>query len=416
MLALMATVGRGTGNRIRYLARTIAAGKEGDRAILLSVCEVGARMAERLRLGEGVRQGVFHGLERWDGKSNAHGLAGEDIALPARLSAVATQAVIFDRLSGPDAAAEMVRRRAGGWFDPAVVETFDRVGRDLLRRLAEADVWAEVLEAEPGPVRCIPQTQLDDVARAFADMADLKTPFTLGHSAGVAQLAEVAAGRLRLPDDTVDLIRHAALLHDLGRVAVSNAVWEKPGTLTSTQREQVRLHPYHTERIVARSATLKPLARIAGMHHERQDGSGYHHGAPGAEVPAEARLLAVADAYQAMTQERPHRAALPPSVAAREIDAAARSGRFDPECTRAVIEAAGQQPARARSVWPQGLSDREVDVLCLVARGLSNRQIAAALVISPRTAEHHVQHIYTKIGASTRAAAAMFAMENGLLR
>jgi HD-GYP domain-containing protein (c-di-GMP phosphodiesterase class II) len=416
-LALMATVGRGTGvHRIRHLVRTITAGKDGSRTIARAVCEVGARMAERLQLGAGVRMGLLHSLERWDGRGEAYGLAGDDVALPARFTAVATQAVIFDRLGGPDAAVEMVRRRAGGWFDPAVAERFERVATDLLHRLAEADVWTEVLEAEPQPARWIPRRQLDDVARAFADMVDLITPFTLGHSAGVAQLVGDAAGLLRVSPDDADLLRRAALLHDLGRVAVSSIVWEKPRALTSTQWEQVRLHPYHTERILSRSATLKPLARIAGMHHERQDGSGYHHGASGAEVPAQARLLAVADSYQAMTQDRPYRAAVTPEAAARELEAATRSGRFDPECTRAVIQAAGQRPSRSRSAWPRGLSDREVEVLRLVARGLSNREIAATLVISPRTAEHHVQHVYTKIGASTRAAAAMFAMEHGLLR
>jgi HD-GYP domain-containing protein (c-di-GMP phosphodiesterase class II) len=417
VLALTAAAGKGTGaRRIRYLVRTLAAGKEGGRTISRSVCEVGARMAERLHLPDGVRTGLLHSLERWDGRGEAHGLGGDDVALPARLAVVATQAVIFDRLGGPDAAVAMVRRRAGGWFDPAVADTFQRVGPELLKWLAEADVWAEVLAAEPQPVRRIPWTRLDDVARAFGDMVDLLTPFTLGHSAGVAELAAAAAGHLRLPDGTVDLVRRAALLHDLGRVAVSSHVWERPGALTATQVEQVRLHPYHSERILARSAVLQPLARIAGMHHERQDGSGYHHGASAAQVPAEARLLAVVDAYQAMTQDRPHRAALTPPAAAREVEAAARSGRFDPECARAVIEAAGQRAARARSAWPQGLSEREVEVLRLLARGLSNRQVAAALVISPRTAEHHVQHIYAKIGTSTRAAAAMFAMEHGLLR
>jgi HD-GYP domain-containing protein (c-di-GMP phosphodiesterase class II) len=415
--ALTAAAGKGMGvHRLRYLVRMLATGEQGARTISRAVCEVGALMAERLHLGDGVRMGLFHSLERWDGRGEAHGLAGESVALPARLTVVATQAVIFDRLGGPDAAVDMVRRRAGGWFDPAVAETFQRVGPALLRRLAEADVWAEVLAAEPQPVRLVPGAQLDEVARVFADMVDLLTPFTLGHSAGVAELAAEAARCLRLPDDGVDLVRRAALLHDLGRVAVSSHVWERPGALTATQREQVRLHPYHSERILARSAALQPLARIAGMHHERQDGSGYHHGAAGAQVPVEARLLAVADAYQAMTQERPHRAALAPPAAAREVEAAARAGRFDPECARAVIEAAGQRVAHARAAWPEGLSEREVDVLRLLARGLSNRQVAAALSISPRTAEHHVQHIYAKIGASTRAAAAMFAMEHGLLR
>jgi HD-GYP domain-containing protein (c-di-GMP phosphodiesterase class II) len=416
-LALLATVGRGTGvHRARHLARTLAAGKDGSRTVARAVCEVGALMAERLGLGAGVRLGLAHGMERWDGKGDAYGLAGDDIALPARLTAVATQAVIFDRLGGPDAAVEMVRRRAGGWFDPAVAERFRWVGPGVLRRLAEVDVWAEVLEAEPGPVRWIPRERLDDVARAFADMVDLLTPFTLGHSAGVGRLVGEAAGVLRIPADDADLLRRAALLHDLGRVAISGNVWEKPGALTSTQWERVRLHPYHTERILARSTALEPLARVAGMHHERQDGSGYHHGAAGAEIPTQARLLAAADAYQAMTQDRSHRPAMAPEAAARELEAATRAGHFDPECARAVIQAAGQRPSRSRSPWPRGLSDREVEVLRLVARGLSNRQIAATLVISTRTAEHHVQHVYTKIGASTRAAAAMFAMEHGLLR
>ncbi|MEX2619107.1 MAG: HD domain-containing phosphohydrolase [Egibacteraceae bacterium] len=165
-----------------------------------------------------------------------------------------------------------------------------------------------------------------------------------------------------------------------------------------------------------RSALLEPLGRIVGRHHERQDGSGYHRGAAATELPVDVRLLGVADAFQAMTQMRPHRPPRPPDEAAGMVESAAAAGTFDPECARAVIEAAGQRPSRRRGVWPQGLSDREVEVLRLVARGLSNREVAAALVISPRTAEHHVQHIYTKIGGSTRAAAALFAMEHGLLR
>jgi DNA-binding CsgD family transcriptional regulator len=199
-------------------------------------------------------------------------------------------------------------------------------------------------------------------------------------------------------------------------VAVSNRIWEKPAALSTTEWERVRLHPYQTERILARSRILEPLARTAGSHHERQDGSGYHRGASGAQVPATARVLAAADAFQAMTQDRPHRLGLAPEAASEALAEAARSGRLDPECVRAVIQAAGQPSPRVRTPWPAGLSDREVEVLRLVARGLSNRGIAGRLVISPRTAEHHVQHIYTKIGASTRAAAAMFAMEHGLLR
>jgi putative nucleotidyltransferase with HDIG domain len=264
------------------------------------------------------------------------------------------------------------------------------------------------------PVREIPADRLETVAEAFADMVDLKTPFTLGHSSGVAKLATAAADRLGLTDARA--VRVAALLHDLGRTAVGTGVWEKPGALSTTEWEQVRLHPYHSERILARSAALEPLARIAGMHHERQDGSGYHHGASAAEVPVESRVLAVADAYQAMTQPRVHRAAMTPEAAAEVVSAEVSIGRFDPEIARAILEVSGQRPRTARTAWPAGLSDREVEVLRLVAGGLSNRAIAEQLVISQRTAEHHVQHVYDKIGTSTRAAAAMFAMAHGLLR
>jgi HD-GYP domain-containing protein (c-di-GMP phosphodiesterase class II)/DNA-binding CsgD family transcriptional regulator len=415
MLGLVAAVGRGTGaRRVWYLARTLSAGKDGSRRIYRAICEVAAHMAERLRLGEEVRTALFHNIERWDGKGEPQGVSGEDVAVPARITAVATQAVIFDRLGGPDAAVEIVRRRSGGWFDPEVAEAFEQVGPSVLRHLDGADVWAEVLAVEPEPVRRIPDRDLTDVARAFGDLVDLKTPFTLGHSSGVADLAEGAAGALGLPEPAAT--GRAALLHDLGRVVVSNRVWEKPSTLTATEWEQVRLHPYHTQRILSRSTALEPLARPAGMHHERQDGSGYHHGAAGPEVPTVARVIAAADVFQAMTQDRPHRAALAQEAAAEAVMTEATDGGLDVECARAVLDAAGHRTRRPPGTWPAGLSDREVEVLRLVARGLSNKEVARQLSISARTAEHHIQHVYTKVGVSTRAAVALFAMEHDLMR
>jgi HD-GYP domain-containing protein (c-di-GMP phosphodiesterase class II) len=208
-------------------------------------------------------------------------------------------------------------------------------------------------------------------------------------------------------------VRRAGLLHDLGRTGVPNGIWDKPGPLTETEWEQVRLHPYHSERILSRSSALAPLAPLAGMHHERQDGSGYYRQATAAMISNGARVLAAADAYQAMTQERPHRPALTPNAAAEQLNSEAAQGRLDAEAVRAVLESAGHPPARL--TWPAGLSDREVQVLRLVARGHSNREIARLLWISPKTTGHHVQHIYAKIGVSTRAAAAMFAMEHDLL-
>ena len=416
-LQLAALVGRGTGlRRGRYVGRMVTGGKGGGQTIMRSTCEVGSRMAERLRLGDAVRSSLLDSTEVWDGSSGAFGRRGQEIALPARFALLAAQAVLADGAGGPDAAVAIVRDRAGHWFDPDLAAAFCAAGRDRMRELAAVDVWDAVLAVEPVPHRCIPPSRVDELARVFADMVDLKTPFTLGHSVGVADLAARAGEVLGFAPDRVVALRRAGLLHDLGRVAVSNAVWEQDRVLTTAQWEQVRLHPYHTERILDRSAALRDLARIAGMHHERQDGSGYHQRASGAAIPPEARIVAVGDAFQAMTQHRPHRAALPPDQAARQLEAEAAAGRFDVECTRAVIEAAGQRPSRRASAWPAGLTDREVEVLRLLAGGRSNREIATRLVISPRTAEHHVQHIYTKIGGSTRAAAALFAMEHGLVR
>jgi HD-GYP domain-containing protein (c-di-GMP phosphodiesterase class II) len=412
---LLGLAGRGTGlRRGAYLARMLAAGPEGGRTLVRASCEVGARMAQRLHLGAGVQAALDDSGEFWDG-SGVQGQAREEIAVAARLSLVATQAVIYDRLGGPEAAAAMARERSGHWFDPEITQTFLRVGPALLSRLEAADVWAEVLDVEPEPVRLAPTSQLDVVAQVFADMVDLKSPFTLGHSSGVAELAVAAAARVGLDEVRTAQLRRGALLHDLGRVAISGSVWEQPRALRVAEWEQVRLHPYQTERILSRSPALEEPARIAGMHHERQDGSGYHHGASGATIPVEARLVAAADAFQAMTQARPHRDAFAPDRAAAQLEAEARSGRLEAECVGAVLAAAGHHSRAGRS-WPAGLTDREVEVLRLLASGATNRRIASKLGISPRTAEHHVQHIYGKIGGSTRASAALFAMEHGLVR
>jgi putative nucleotidyltransferase with HDIG domain len=415
LAAMLAATGRGAGlGRPRYVARALMAGRRENETILRAVCEVGAHLARRLELGAGVERALFESLERWDGKGEPRGLRGEEIAVAARIAEPATQAVIFDGAGGPDAAVAMVRRRSGGWFDPAVAEAFVTAGPRVLERLDAEDPWDVVLEIEPSPHAEVAEARLEHLAGAFADMVDLTTPFTMGHSTDVAELAATAAARLGVAD--VRSLRLAALFHDLGRTAVPAGVWEKTGSLTTSEWERVRTHPYHSERILSRSTVLAPLARIAGMHHERGDGSGYHRGAVGREVPTEARLLAAADAYQAMTQVRPHRVAVPPARAAEVLTGEAAAGRIDPECARAIVEAAGGRPSRARMAWPAGLSDREVEVLRLVAAGRSNRAIAEELFISPRTAEHHVQHVYTKIGVSTRAGAAMFAIEHGLLR
>jgi HD-GYP domain-containing protein (c-di-GMP phosphodiesterase class II) len=247
------------------------------------------------------------------------------------------------------------------------------------------------------------------------DFADLKSPFTLGHSGAVADLAEAAAWRVGLEADDVAVVRRAALVHDLGRAAVSSAVWDRPGPLSEADRERVRLHPYYTERALARSAALAPLGQLAGAHHERLDGSGYHRGCGAAELPRAARLIAAADVFAAMTEPRPHRAPHSPEAAAAELAAQARAGRLDAACTEAVLAAAGQAGEKVRPPLPAGLTEREAQVLGLIARGLTNKQVAERLGSSPKTVGNQVQAAYAKLGISTRAAAALFAAEHGLL-
>jgi HD-GYP domain-containing protein (c-di-GMP phosphodiesterase class II) len=255
---------------------------------------------------------------------------------------------------------------------------------------------------------------LDEALRAFGDFADLKSPFTVGHSDRVATLAGVAAGSAGLPTSDAVMVRRAGWVHDVGRVGVPSTVWHRQGQLSRDDWEQVRLHPYLTERMLARPAPLASLATIAGLHHERCDGSGYHRAVNGSQVPPAARVLCAADAFAAMTEPRPHRPALPPERAAEELQRDVVGGRHDPEAVTAVLAAAGR-PGRRRQAWPRGLSAREVEVLRLLARGASVRAVAEALTISPKTADNHVQHVYAKLGVSTRAAATYFALQHGLV-
>ena len=203
-------------------------------------------------------------------------------------------------------------------------------------------------------------------------------------------------------------------MHDLGRVAVENGVWEKPGPLTTSEWEQVRLHPYYTERILVRCRSLASLVQPASSHHERLDGSGYHRSLSAESLSRSDRILAAADVYAALTSDRPHRPAFRDDEAARTLEAEAAS-KLDADAVSCVLAAAGQRAAPLPRRWPADLTDREVEVLRLIARGRSNREVAERLFISPKTVGRHVENLYAKIGVSSRGAAAVFAMEHRLL-
>jgi HD-GYP domain-containing protein (c-di-GMP phosphodiesterase class II) len=377
-------------------------------------CVIAGELARRLGLGDAVREALLQMFERWDGKGGPRGLAGDAISLPVRLVQLADVVEVFHRAGGRQAAVEVARQRCGTQFDPSVVDCYCADVDELLAPLASSTNWDAVIEAQPGLDRALSDEELDVALEAIADFADLKSPYTLGHSRGVADLAAEAARDYGLSEDEARFVRRAGLVHDLGRLGVSNTIWDKRGPLTALERERVRLHAYLTERMLSASPGLAPIGSLAAQHHERLDGSGYPRALKANTLAPAARILAAADAYQAMIEPRPHRAARPPAEAAGELRAEVRGGRLDGDATDAVLRAAGHRVTR-RPERPAGLTPREAEILALLARGLLNKQIAQRLHITPKTVGKHIEHIYMKIGVSSRAAAGLFATEHGLL-
>ncbi|HEY8673685.1 MAG TPA: HD domain-containing phosphohydrolase [Candidatus Dormibacteraeota bacterium] len=399
--------------RLQAFVAAMAAGPKFARVNMRSHCEVGERLAQRLRLPARVQEGLWFVFERWDGKGMPAGVAGERIPIAARILHAARDASAFSAAGGVEMEVAMAERCGGSSLDPSLGALLCDHAGVLLERVAGVDAWERVVAAEPRP-RVFIDEELAEACQVLADYADLKSYGTLGHSRAVAELAEAAGWRLGFDPEAIGELRCAAWLHDLGRVGVSSAVWEKPGPLTSGEWEQVRLHSYHSERLLARIPALAELARTAASDHERLDGSGYHRGLAGAQLPPAARVLSVADAWCAMTEPRAYRAARTPAEAADVLRDLAHAGKLAGEAVDAVLESVGER-ARPVSEPPAGLTAREVEVLRMLARGMTNKQTAQQLEISPKTVGRHVESIYSKIGASTRAAAALFAVEHDLL-
>jgi HD-GYP domain-containing protein (c-di-GMP phosphodiesterase class II) len=385
----------------------------GQRPALTAACEVAGLLAHQVGAPPSVPGLLAYLTERWDGRGPLRRAKGTQIPLPMRIVHVATDAAFQRLVGGVGHAVRLVGERAGHAFDPEVAACVVDGGSEILALEEGASAWEEVLALEPPPRLVLEAAGVDRALGAMGNFADLVSPSLAGHSTGVAELAAGAARHCGIDAVGVAAIRRAGLVHDLGRVAVHPRVWQQPGPLSADDWEQVRLHPYQTERVLSRSAFLAALAPIAGLHHERLDGSGYHRGCAGAALPVPARVLAAADAYQAMTEPRPRRQALTPEQAATTLGQEASSGRLDPGAVAAVCEAAGQRvPRLAR---PAGLTEREAEVVGLLARGLQTKQVARALGISIKTADRHIQNAYGKLGVSTRAAAALVAMEHGLV-
>jgi HD-GYP domain-containing protein (c-di-GMP phosphodiesterase class II) len=399
--------------RVLQVARRFPRLAREQRPHFTAMCEVAEMLANGVGLPPSVHGLLAHMTERWDGKGPLRRAKGEEIPLPMRIVHVAVDAAFQRLLGGAEHAVRLVRQHAGVGLDPEVAACLADDAGEVLALDSEASAWDEVLACEPQPRLTLEGEAIERALRAMGGFADLISPFLAGHSAGVGELATAATERCRLPEAEAISLRRAAFVHDLGRVAIGAGAWQKPGPLTADEWEQVRLHPYHTERVLSRSPFLSALAPVAGAHHERLDGSGYHRGAAGADLALPARLLAAADAFHAMTEPRPHREPLAPEGAAAILADEASAGRLDPDAVAAVVEAAGERAPPIER--PAGLTEREAEVVGMLARGLQTKQVAHELGISVKTADRHVQNAYRKIGVSTRAAATLFAMEHGLV-
>ena len=401
--------------RARYLRRALAAGPSAKDELSRIQCEVAGNLAGRLGFAPAMLQALAQVFERWDGQGQPHQLKGEALALPVRVIHLAHDAATLQLQTDTETALKVIQKRAGRLYDPAITDIFLKAAPDLFAQLNVESTWDAILAAEPEEVAWLSEAQFEDALLVIADFTDLKSPYFVGHSRGVATLAEATARQYGLPETDAISLQRAGLIHDLGRVGVSAGIWNKSKPFTESEWERVRLHPYLTERILVRVKSLAPLVELAILHQERIDGSGYHRRLSSNMLSLTARILATANAYHAMTEPRPHRPALSPDKAATELRQEAKAGKFDATVVNAVLSAAGHQIQQPRHLTLGGLSKREIEVLRLIARGLSNPEIGTQLFISKKTVGHHVQHIYNKINVSTRAGATLFAMQHNLL-
>jgi HD-GYP domain-containing protein (c-di-GMP phosphodiesterase class II) len=416
-----ATAGKSAEEAERIVEFIHTHAKEWIRYNFSSGCEVADMLLERINFGPDVRESLKFTFERWNGAGHPNHASGETIPLPMRVVHLSHDMEAIGRIFSPERAIEAAGERRGRTYDPRLADLFVDHGRDWFARLASTEPWDAVIALEPAPHRVLEDEQLDDALLMAADFIDLKSPYAVGHSRRCATLVADAARVLGLADSVVTTLRRAALVHDFGATALPNSIWDKKGSLTRAEFDRVELHPMFTEQMLRRSPVLAGLNPIACAHHEKSDGSGYHKRVRSDGVDPAAAVLAAAEVYVGMTTERADRPAFAPEAAAAELTKLTSGNVLEPRAVRAVLVAAGHgEPAgpprpKRRKKLAGGLSQREVDVLKLAARGLTTKEIAERLFISTKTADHHIQHVYTKIGVNTRAAAALWAIQNSVV-
>ena len=396
--------------------RGLAEAPQVNIPILSGHCEVAQRIAERIGLPEEIRENLGQIYERWDGKGLPRGLSGNAVKFPVRVVTMAQDAIALTDNHGFEAVKEIIAKRAGGGYEPELVDLFLTHAEKLMAGLDGPVDRETILALEPAPHSMLDEQACDEAYLAIADMIDMRMPFTFGHSRAVASLADAAGKKLGLPASDIRDVRWAAYTHDIGELAIPVSTWMRAGALTERETDAARLHPYHGERALASlGGDGKAIAALVQRHHERLDGSGYHRNSRGQDLSPAARVLAAAETFQTAREARPYRPALDDAAAAAKLRSAVRDGKLCADAVEAVLSCAGQPARRAAPERLAGLTPREIEVLRLIAAGDTAKEAARKLEIAPKTADNHIQSLYSKIGVSTRAGAALYALERGLV-
>lgn len=397
--------------------RGIAEAMQVSVPILSGHCEVAQRIAERIGLSDTIRENLGQLYERWDGGGLPRGISGEAVKFPVRVVTLAQEAIAVSEVHGVEAMKAIIAKRAGGGYEVPLAELFLANADALMAGLDQPVDRETILALEPEPHAMLDGDGCDEAFLAIADMIDMRMPFTFGHSRAVAALTEAACKRNGLPAADIRAAKWAAYTHDIGELAVPVSTWMRAGALTERERDAAHLHPYHGERALAALGgdAGRAIAALVLRHHERLDGTGYHRYAKANDLSPASRVLAAAEIFQTAREARPYRAAMNDTAAAAMLRAAVRDGKLCGEAVEAVLSVAGQPARRSMGERTTGLTPREIEVLRLIAAGHTAKAAARELDISPKTADNHIQSLYSKIGVNTRAGAALFALERGMV-
>lgn len=335
--------GRRFGERASAIGNILKNGPAIADEMILSRCTRGADIARLLRFSEDVCEGIYRLDEHWDGSGRPGRLSGDAIPLYSRIALLAQIADVFHTHAGRDAAVAELRRRSGSWLDPELVSAFEDIAKSeafwagLVSPFLDARL---VALAPPETAGVVDDEYLDAIARAFGEVIDAKSPYTSGHSSRVADIASAIADKMGVPESRRRWLYRAAMLHDIGKLGVSNTILDKPGKLDEAEWEVMRTHASHTQEILGRVGVLAHLAPVAAAHHERLDGRGYPLGLAEYQITRETRIITVCDFYDALTADRPYRAAMPVddalAVIAEEVGSAIDGDCFD--ALRAAVQ------------------------------------------------------------------------------